>query len=176
MLHLRPLTHSDVFIGGPDFIWHSEFGGRLDQRITVLQPRRRRHWSCLDVEPVTGKIMRYYLRYAWYSFIGPNPLFPEVARKMHFPMFWRQQSRVLQPVDAQRFEQGILSEFKQTIKLSQDGAMVGGITIGVGMLLVYMTLGRGFFPLAAGRRYKELLEQEAARRKALSKEMESKED
>jgi hypothetical protein len=69
MMHMRPVTHSDMFLGGPDFIWHSEFGGRLDQRITVMMPRPRRHWSCLDVEPVTGKVRGRWLSVGYPSVI-----------------------------------------------------------------------------------------------------------
>jgi hypothetical protein len=54
--------------------------------------------------------------------------------------------------------------------------MYGGIAIGVGLVLVYATLGRGIQPMAAGRKYRALLETEALRRKALVKEVESKEE
>jgi hypothetical protein len=50
----------------------------------------------------------------------------------------------------------VLNEVQRALELAQTGAMYGGSTIALGMLVIYCTLGRGLRPIAAGRKQRQV--------------------
>ena len=126
LLNLRPMSNSDLMIGPPHHLgvqipWLAE--GSLDLTIDGMYPQPGSHTSCVDIEPVTGQTLRYYLR-RQYSYKmtrdalfpqfvhgtlcshripaclrpGSNP--PEYAEANYVPMFWKQESNIITPVNA----------------------------------------------------------------------------
>merc|ERR1711988_313661 len=127
------------------------WGGEDYKQVGGMYDSEALHSSCIDIEPVTGIAMRYFLRRMFSFLVQPNALFPTLRYPMHVPIFWRQESSVIQPVEAQNLRYGKLSSLQHTIELAQMGALVGFSTVAFGMLCIYCTLGRGFRPLKAGR-------------------------
>jgi len=168
LLNLRPMSNSDLMIGPPHHLgvqipWLAE--GSLDLTIDGMYPQPGSHTSCVDIEPVTGQTLRYYLR-RQYSYKmtrdalfpqfvhgtlcshripaclrpGSNP--PEYAEANYVPMFWKQESNIITPVNAWTMQEGVLNKYVEAQALSMQALSLAGGSFLLGLVALWCTLGR----------------------------------
>jgi hypothetical protein len=111
MHSMRPATRSDVFVGPPHHLLNNLMGGHEYEYADGIKRERnlgvRSYQSCVDVEPVTGRMVRGYVRAQWSFKLQPDSLFPQMSSvyglftPSYIPYFWRQQGMQLHPVDVE---------------------------------------------------------------------------
>lgn len=123
-------SEAPIFLSGPHFFQGSDF---LKQGILGLEPNQSLHESFIDVEPVTGILLRIAMRLQVNVRVLKDVVFPMTWRlpfeEKIIPILWMEHSAVASPDAISRLDQQIFSKVRALKYLSWSLIVAGTVII-----------------------------------------------
>jgi hypothetical protein len=119
MIDLEPSVGWPLVLSLPFFLgdeqWDATNSPAKDFDIVTVSPEQAKtahrlyHNTCYFHEPITGRFMRMEQRAQWNVQMKRSPLFPKLfLSNVYFPVFWGEKLFVIDPIDAERFQDDVL--------------------------------------------------------------------